>query len=219
MKKTCKKCMSRYEGEVCPLCSQNNTEARSRPAQTEQEKKNQKRMLIFLCILGVAFVIFIFYRNGVFGGRVYEEQVTAYFNAICNKDFDSYISVMTDEVAKELVAEKDELGLEKEEYMATLFADYFEEFGDDMTVSIAFGKSDGVGSEYIDMFADDYFEEYGVYPQADAFKQLEAAVTFTGSNDVDVIMVRCYLMRDDIRWYMVGCDYLDEIRQIEGEDA
>ncbi len=208
MKKICKKCMSRYEGETCPLCAK--TDEMGRPPQTEKEKKNQRAFLIFLCVVAAAFVLFIFYRNGVFGSRVYEKPVAAYFEAICSKDFDSYIGIMPAEIAKDIAAEREELALGKEEYMRTLYADYFEEFGEDMSVTMYFGRASNVGEEYINNFADDYYEQYGVLPDADAFKQLETNVIFTGSNSTDSIDVVCFLMKDDLNWYMVGCDYKEQ---------
>ncbi len=212
MKKICKNCMSQYEGVTCPLCAQTDAEGRpNRPASTAAEKRNQKIMLIVLSVFGVIFVIFMLYRNGTLGGRVYEEPINTYFESICARDFEGFLSVMPKEIADDYRNECESLGMEGDAYLAQLYADYFAEFGDDMKMTINFGEGGPISGELIDKFAEDYMEQYGVYPNAKAFRKLEAQVSFYGSNDSESIDVVCYLMRTKFEWYMVGCDYKDMI--------
>lgn len=217
MKQVCKKCMSQYEGLTCPLCASIEKETKKaeengekfppRRVISEKERKSQRNMLVFLCILGALFILFILYRNGNIGSRAYLEPIERYFTAICDRDFDTYVSVMTPEVALDTIEERETLGYEKEQYIELLFADYFDEFGADMTVTFEWGTITVPDEELIDAFIRSYVDIYGAEPNAAAFKQVSALATFSGSTSTATIELECFLMRDTLTWYMVGCDY------------
>lgn len=220
MKRVCKKCMSQYEGDHCPLCESIENEAKKaeengekfppRRQISEKEKKNQRNVFILLCVLSVLFIIFILYRNGHLGSGAYTKTIDTYFSSICERDFDAYVSVMPTDIALDTIEERESLGYEKEEYLELLFADYFEEFGSDMTVSLEYGDISVPDTRLIEAFLQSYAELYGAEPNAAAFKQVEVSATFSGSASSAVIELDCFVMRDGITWYMVGCDYATE---------
>jgi len=193
--------MSQYEGPVCPLCASIEEETKKaeengekfppRRVISEKEKKNQRNMLIFLCVLGIIFILFILYRNGHIGSRAYLEPIDKYLSSICERDFDTYVSVMPTDIALDTVEERESMGYGKEEYIELLFADYFEEFGSDMTVSLEYGDISVPQQELIDAFLLSYSEIYGAEPNAAAFKQVSVLATFSGSRATASQYGRC----------------------------
>lgn len=212
MKHVCKKCMSRYEGDFCPLCAQTEVvgDVRpERPALSDKEKRSQKTMLITLCVIGVVFIGFILYRNGVVGSRAYEKTVTTYFESICSCDFERYISVMTDEMAADIQNERAALEYSGDEYMRLLFDDYFASFGKDMSVTIDFGESSIVEDTFVNAFEDEYEQLYGVRNNGESYRRIDATVTFGGSVGSETIEYACFVMKKNGTWYMAGCEYAE----------
>lgn len=204
--------MSRYEGDVCPLCSQTapvGEKRPERPQMSDKEKRNQKIMLIALCVIGVAFVIFMMYRNGKLGTRAYEDTVSQYFTSICSCDYDSYIGVMPDEIAADIENERVALSYSEAEYMSLLFEDYFTSYGSDMTASIEFGESSVVEDTFVNAYEDDYEGLYGVRADGESYRRIDASVTFGGSLGGETIEFACFVMKKDGEWYMVGCEYAE----------
>lgn len=212
MKRVCKKCMSRYEGDVCPLCAQTQGQGETRPQRppvSDKEKRSQKIMLAVLCVIGVAFILFILYRNGNLGTRTYEQTVSDYFNSICSRDFNTYTSVMPDEMAEDIRNERVTLGYTEEEYLDILFDDYFSSYGDDMVATLQFGESSAVEDTFINAFSDDYEELYGTAPEGNSYLRIDATVTFSGSLGSETIEYACFVMKKEGQWYMVGCEYAE----------
>ncbi|MBQ8623300.1 MAG: hypothetical protein IJ424_02850 [Oscillospiraceae bacterium] len=222
MRQNCKNCGNRFEGSVCPECG---TKADSKAARREQaaqkfetegrplsqeERSKNKKALIVLCVLGALFVVFVLWRNGFIGAGKFESVAESYFESICERDFDKFVACQPEEIARSHRGDLEDSGLEKTEFMSVLYADFFEEFGEDMTVTVDIGSSKAVEQVYINYFLESYVEIYGVEPKYSSFLELDVSATFSGSNSTDTILLDCFMMKSQGKWYVVGCEYVTE---------
>lgn len=223
MRHNCPKCGNRFEGNVCPECNTAIETKAQRQARalskfeggevgrlSEADRNKNKKVLIVMCILGIALVLFVLWRNGFIGSSKYESVIENYFLSICERDFDKYTSCLPERIALDYESEMRELGYDKEQYMSELYSDYFAEFGSDMGVTLEIGKSEAVEQVYINYFLESYHESYGTELDYSNFIEVDVSAVFFGSNSTDTILLECFLMKDGADWYMVGCDYVTE---------
>ncbi len=220
MRQNCKNCGNRFEGTVCPDCGNvQETKAHKRElaAQkfengrqshlTEKERNKNKNALIIMCILGALLVVFVLWRNGFIGAGKYESVAIDYFESICERDFDKFVAGQPKEIALSHQGDLEDSGLEKTEFMSVLYSDFFERFGDDMTVSVEVLGSGAVEQVYINYFLRTYAEIYGAEPKYSSFLELDVVATFSGSNSTEALPFNCFMMKSDGKWYIVGCEY------------
>ncbi len=188
-------------------------------SKTDPEKaKKQQTVLIILLILVAVGAVMILYRNGVFGGSAAQKPVEQYLGAIAAKDFDSYISSMPTLIAQEHLTDRDDLGLSGEEYMAELYGDYFDEFGDDMTVSLEFTGRSRLEKVYLDEFLRSYLEIYGEPISVKSYFEIDVTAHFAGSLSEDYVDLCCYVIKSGGKWYIAGCEYASDIPAPEAEE-
>ena len=224
MRQNCTNCGNRFEGIVCPECGTKfetkadkranaarkfESGAQGRPLSDKERNKN-KKALIVLCVLGVLFVVFVLWRNGLIGSGKVENVAINYFESICERDFDKFVACQPEEIARSHKGDLADSGLEKTEFMSELYSDFFDEFGDDMTVTVEIGESKAVEQVYINYFLRTYAEIYGAEPKYSSFLELDVSATFSGSNSTDTILLDCFMMKSNGKWYVVGCDYATE---------
>lgn len=170
-------------------------------------KKRQENILLILLIIIVAGVLFVLYRSGVIGGGASEKPVETYLNAICSRDFDGFISTMPQKIAADHISDRDELGLDGSEYMSRLYADYFGEFGDDMSVKAEFTGRSRPDKVYIDNFRQSYLEIYGEEIRFSSVFEIDVSAVFSGSKSSSEVDLEFYVIKTSDGWKVVGADY------------
>lgn len=222
MRRNCPNCGERYEGSVCPKCGAPaaakkaksdasdkflTDEQRAKSAQRAKELQKDRNALLVILVIAAAIAVFIFYKNGLFGGGSYKTPIVKYFDAICQRDFNGYIEVMTYNMGQDYVSEREELGYSEYEYLDKLYADLFEQFGADMTASVEFLGRKRPDEELLRSFKTAYLSDYGVNISTDAVYNVSVNVTFSGSTAEAVVPLDCFVMRLEGKWYIVGCDF------------
>ncbi len=231
MRRNCPECGERFEGDVCPKCAyavskkaktttnaaklaENAiadkflTEEQRAAAQAQlANRKKDRSVLIFLIIIVLLAVGFILYRSGVVGGGSYKTPIEEYFQAISSRDFDMYVGSMLDNIGGEYVKERDELGYSGHEYMDKLYRDLFEQFGEDMAISLTFNSKERTELEYVQGFADDYKKNYGETLNTKAVYTVTATVHFAGSVSSADVEMDCFVIRHKGKWHIAGCDF------------
>lgn len=186
------------------------TEARPKKAVDPKEKKKQENFLLILIVAIIAAGIFILYRNGVIGGSAGQAPVEKYLTAICDRDFDAFIETMPARIAGDHISDREELSLSGEEYMRRLYSDYFEEFGDDMTVTVEFTGKSRPQALYVDNFRQSYLSLYGEEINISSVFEIDATAHFAGSKSRDDIELEFFVIKTGGKWYVVGADYKTE---------
>lgn len=185
-------------------------ETRPKKAVDPKEKKKQESFLLILIIVIIAAGVLILYRNGVIGGSASKAPVEKYMNAICDRDFDAFISTMPERIARDHVSDRSALGVSGEEYMRTLYSDYFDEFGDDMRVTLEFGGRSRPQAVYVDNFKQNYLDIYGEEISISSVFEIDAVAHFAGSKSRDDIELEFFVIKTGGKWYVVGADYAVE---------
>lgn len=180
----------------------------------QKSKKNQETVLLVLLVAVVIGVIFILYRSGVIGGNASRKPVENYIQAICDCDFDGYVSTMPKRIAQDHIDDRDELGLSGSEYLKKLYADYFDEFGENMTAEIEFTGRSRPDAVYVDNFRESYKELYGEEIDFSAVFEIDATVRFSGGKSSDGIDLEFFVIKTGGNWCVVGADY----KTVEAED-
>ncbi len=224
MRHNCTNCGNRFEGDVCPECGTklpNKKASRAAaiskfetgpdiPKLSDEQRQKNKRAFYIMCALGALLVIFVLWRNGYLGGNKYESVIENYFVSICESDFDKYVSSQPERIANGHITGLETLGYEKEQYMSELYADYFAEFGADMSVTLEIGNSKAPETVVVNYFLRSYTEIYGEELEYTSFLEVPVTATFAGSVSKDVIEFDCFVMKSKGKWYIVGCDYATE---------
>ena len=185
-------------------------QTRPKKAVDPKAKKKQENFLLILILIIVAGIVFMLYRNGVIGGSAAKAPIEKYLNAICDRDFDAFIGTMPEKIANDHISDREELGVSGEEYMRTLYSDYFDEFGDDMRVTVEFGDRSRPQAVYVDYFKQSYLGLYGEELQISSVLEIDAVAHFAGSKSRDDIELEFFVVKTDGKWYVVGVDYKAE---------
>lgn len=212
----------RFEGNVCPECGTPVTKAISksdaaadkfltdeqRAAANTQAQVNakDKKLLIFLLILIAAGIVFILYRNGIIGGGSYKEPINQYFQAIVERDFDSYVGAMPPKLQEDYTKERDEMKLSGYDYLDRLYSDIFTKFGEDARVELEFFGKNRPDEEYIQRFASSYQQAYGEEINTKTVYGVTIIAHFSGDMSADLDL-ECFVLRHKGKWYVVGCDF------------
>lgn len=231
MRKNCPNCGERFEGDVCPKCGtvvsrKTNTKTNANKLAedaiadkflTEEQRaaaqaqlanrKKDRSVLIFLIIIVLLAVGFILYRSGFVGGGSYKKPIEQYFQGISSRDFDIYVGSMLNNIGGEYIKEKEELGYSGYDYMDKLYRDLFEQFGEDMTITLIFNSRGRTEHEYVQSFADGYMEDYGEAINSKAAYTVKTTVHFSGSISSGDVEMDCFVLRHKGKWYIVGCDF------------
>lgn len=173
------------------------------------EQKQQRFLVILIIIVAVAAGV-ILYRNGVMGGGSERTPAEQYLYAIAARDFDSYVEVMPPRIAQDYKDDLSESGLSETDFMRELYSDYFDEFGEDMTVALEFNKKSRVKAQYLDLFKESYRELYGEELKTSSAFELDISALFSGSKSKTLIPLECFVVKVGGKWYVVGCDYKTE---------
>lgn len=178
--------------------------------QKSAAEQKQQRFLSILIVFVVIAAGVILYRNGIMGGGSERAPAEKYLNAIAARDFDSYVETMPPRIAQDYKSDLDESGLSKAEFMQELYSDYFEEFGDDMTVTLEFTKKSRVKAQYLDNFKESYRKLYGEDLRTSSAFEIDVSALFSGSKSKALIQLECFVCKVGGKWYVAGCDYKTE---------
>lgn len=185
-------------------------EIRPKKAVDQKAKKKQENFLLILIVVIIAAGVLILYRNGVIGGSASKAPVEKYLNAICDRDFDAFIATMPEKIANDHISDRADLGVSGEEYMQTLYSDYFNEFGDDMRVTVDIGNRSRPQAVYVDNFKQMYLSLYGEEISISSVFEIDAVAHFAGSKSRDDIELEFFVIKTGGKWYVVGADYKTE---------
>ncbi|MCD7731989.1 MAG: hypothetical protein LUH56_00910 [Oscillospiraceae bacterium] len=177
-----------------------------------EKKSIKKEVYVLIAIVVVILLLLLFvFRNSLFGaGTGYRDVISQYFTAISERDFDSYVDTMPDEIAADYEAEKADLEYSDYQYMDELYYDVFDEFGEDVAITLTFGDAERPDSEYIDYFAESYEELYGKSISTSNVYGVYVNANFSGSLSESDIEFECFVLKTGGKWYMVGCDFWTE---------
>ncbi len=177
------------------------------------EKKSIKKevyILIAIVVVIALGLLFVF-RDTLFGeGTGYRDVISQYFTAISERDFDSYTDTMLSEVAADYEAEKADLEYSDYQYMDELYYDVFDEFGEDVAITLTFGDAERPDDEYIDYFVESFEELYGTTISTSKVYCVYVNANFSGSVSESDIEFGCFVLKTGGKWYMVGCDFWSE---------
>lgn len=231
MRKNCPDCGERFEGDVCPGCGaavSGKTDNKTKPNSlaenaaadkflTDEQRaaaliqpanrKKDRSVLIFLIIIVILAAGFILYRSGAVGGGSYKKPIEKYFQGISSRDFDIYVGSMLNNTGREYIKEKEQLGYSGYDYMDKLYRDLFEQFGEDMTITVSFISKKRTEYEYVRSFAEGYMEDYGEAISSKAAYTVKTTVHFSGSVSSGDVDMDCFVLRHKGKWYIVGCDF------------
>lgn len=182
-------------------------EQRPKKAVDPKAKKKQENFLLILIVIIIAGGIFILYRNGVIGGSAAQKPVERYLTAICDCDFDAFVATMPEKIASDHISDRTELGLSGEEYMRDLYSDFFEEFGDDMRVTLDFNGRSRPQAMYVDSFKQSYLGLYGEEIRISSVLEIDVSAHFYGSKSEDNIELAFFVVKTGGKWCVVGVDY------------
>ena len=185
-------------------------ETRPKKQVDQAAKKKQENFLLILIAVIIAAGVFILYRNGAIGGSASKAPVEKYLTSICERDFDKFVGTMPDRIARDHISDREELGISGEEYMQTLFSDYFDEFGDDMTVEVDIGGRSRPKQQYVDSFKMSYLDLYGEEIQISSVFEIDVTARFSGSKSADSIEFEFFVIKTGGKWKVVGADYKAE---------
>lgn len=222
MRRNCSKCGNRFEGNVCPECgtpaaktvSKTNAaadkfltdEQRAAAEAKTQANAKDRKMLVFLLILIAAGIVFILYRNGIIGGGSYKEPIEQYFQAIVERDFDSYVGAMPPKIGEDYIKERDEMKLSGYDYLDKLYSDIFTKFGEEAKVELEFFGRSRPDEEYIQRFASSYQQAYNEEINTKTVYGVTLIAHFSGDMSADLDL-ECFVLRHKRKWYVVGCDF------------
>ncbi|MCD7847084.1 MAG: hypothetical protein LUG49_03500 [Oscillospiraceae bacterium] len=177
------------------------------------EKKSIKKevyALVAIIVVIVLLLLFVF-RDSLFGaGTGYQDVISQYFTAISERDFDSYVDTMPAAIASDYETERADLEYSEYQYMDELYYDVFDEFGEDVVITLTFGDAERPDDEYIDYFAESYEEIYGSSISTSNVYGVYVNANFAGSLSESDIEFECFVLKTGGRWYMVGCDFWSE---------
>ncbi|MCC8130572.1 MAG: hypothetical protein LUC38_05875 [Oscillospiraceae bacterium] len=179
----------------------------------KSEKKSIKKevYIIIALVVVIALLLLFVFRDSLFGTPSgYEGVIEQYFTSISARDFDSYVGTMPTAIASDYEAEKTELGYSNYDYMDELYYDVFDEFGEDVAITLEFGEAERPDDEYIDYFAESYEEIYGESISTSKVYGVYVNANFSGSLSESDIEFECFVLKTGGRWYMVGCDFWTE---------
>ncbi len=177
-----------------------------------EKKSIKKEVYILIAIIVVILLLLLFvFRNSLFGTPSgYEDVISQYFTAITERDFNSYVDTMPDEIADDYETEREDLEYSEYQYMDELYYDVFDEFGEDVAITLTFGDATRPDDEYIDYFAESYEELYGETISTSKVYGVYVNANFSGSLSESDIEFECFVLKTGGRWYMVGCDFWSE---------
>ncbi|MCD8107820.1 MAG: hypothetical protein LUE20_07655 [Oscillospiraceae bacterium] len=178
----------------------------------ESKKSIKKELYALIAIIVVAVLLLLFvFRNSLFGvGTGYEDVISQYFTAIADRDFSSYVDTMPSAIASDYETEREDLEYSEYQYMDELYYDVFDEFGEDVTITLTFGEATRPDDEYIDYFAESYEEIYGSSINTTNVYGVYVNANFSGSLSESDIEFECFVLKTGGKWYMVGCDFWSE---------
>lgn len=160
--------------------------------------------LIIFVIIGIGYVL---YSNGVFADKGYKKPIEAYFEAICERDFDAYVGCMPEMLANDYVVEREAFGYSKYDYLNELYSDVFSAFGDDVEVRIKYLGTERPDEAIIEEFASSYKKAYGSTINTKTIYKVVVDASFAGSNGAETIKMDCYTIKLNGKWYIAGCDF------------
>ncbi len=178
----------------------------------ENKKSIKKEVYILIAFIVVILLLLLFvFRNSLFGTPSgYQDVISQYFTAITDRDFSSYVDTMPAAIANDYETERDDLGYSEYQYMDELYYDVFDEFGEDVEITVTFGEATRPDDEYVDYFAESYEEIYGSSINTTNVYGVYVNAHFAGSLSESDIEFECFVLKTGGRWYMVGCDFWSE---------
>ncbi len=227
MRKNCPNCGERFEGDVCPKCG-TAVSKKVKPAKLSEDaiadkfltdeqraaavaqlanKKKDRNALILLIIIVLLAVGLVLYSSGFIGGGSYKKPIEQYFQAISSRDFDSYTGSMLKKIGEGYEDERDELGYSGYDYMNNLYRDLFEQFGEDMQISLTFGRRNRPQEEFVQSFESDYLRIYGESINTKTVYSVRTLAEFSGSVSDAEVELDCFVIRQGRSWYIIGCDF------------
>lgn len=159
--------------------------------------------LVIFVVIGAGYVL---YNNGVFADKGYKKPIETYFEAICERNFDSYVGCMPEKLAQDYILERESLGYSEYDYLNELYSDIFQAFGDDVEASVKYLSTERPNEAIIQQFASDYKEAYGEEVSTKHIYKVVVDASFTGAKGTQTIKMDCYTIKLGGKWYIAGCD-------------
>lgn len=140
-----------------------------------------------MLIISFAFVVLVcsfvlFYKNGYFNGRGgCKKPIINYFEAICNRDFDSYVESMPYEWRTDYQSQLLNMNCSKYDYLDRLYSDIFDTFGENMDIKLTFLSEERSDSLTTWVYRD-FYEKYQRSIDIEDCRIVEVAAHFNGSD-------------------------------------
>lgn len=162
------------------------------------------RMLIISFVFAVLVYSFVlFYKNGYFNGSGgCKKPIINYFEAICERDFDSYIESMPYEWRTDYQVQLNTLGYNKYDYLDTLYSDLFDIFGKDMDIKLTFLSTTNSSSLATDI-SRDFYEKYRRSLNIEDCCVVKVMAHFEGNRYSIDQYIYCTVIKLKGRWYII----------------
>ncbi len=176
----------------------------SEKAAKAKNPKSNKNLLIFIAVAAVAIIVAGLISSGVISFGDKNDVIEDYFEAINQRDFDDYLKCFPSEIKTELKKDREEANCSKEEYMDKLISVYSDDCGENISVSVAFGKTSKLENYSIDS----YKEAYGSAPNISEAYVISLTETFKGTKGTKDEQCYCYVGKVKGKWKIFNFEYI-----------
>lgn len=161
---------------------------------------------IFFIYLAAALLVYsfvMFYKSGssiVRSGC--KKPIENYFEAICDRDFDSYVESMPYEWRTDHQSQLINKNFTKYEYLDILYTDLFDTFGENMDIKLTFLSQKRNNYLTTDL-SRSFYEKYQRSIDIEDSCFVEVAAHFTGSKYSCKLYIDCTVIKLKGKWYII----------------
>lgn len=160
-------------------------------------------LIITLAFIMLVSSAFLYYRNGYLNGKSgCNKPIISYFEAICQRDFDSYIEAMPYELRTDHQVQLNTLGFDKYDYLDTLYTDLFDTFGEDMSIKLKFLSVES-DSYLTNNISRNFYEKYGYRSNIEDCCMVRLKAHFEGSLSSADKYINCTVVKLNGKWYII----------------
>lgn len=169
-------------------------------------KKTVKIIVGIVCILVIAaLVLFVLYKRGyIFNSEEKEDVAAKYFQSISDRNFEDFLSCVPPALKNAYEQSAEELKLDSDKALDTLYSDYNETYGNDFKINLKLGKAKAVENDVIEDYEKEYKELYDEKISVSEAYVISATAAIKGSVSSKDVYYEIYTAKISGRWYVVN---------------